>query len=99
MVTLHQFCLFKGTLLRSSTFNLKRMKCSKFLSEIPSSYGGRRIISMLPGCGNGPALMKNVRDVFRLASIPVDFEVIDKCDGNIEILSVMRNGLAIKGKV
>lgn len=91
--------LLKTTQLSSGTFRLKHtaqyLKC---LSVLPHSYGGRRIVTMLPGCGNGPEIMKHVRDVFRIASIPVDFEVINECDGEAEIKSILRNGVAIKGK-
>lgn len=56
------------------------------------------MVTMLPGSGIGPELMKHVRDVFRLCFIPVDFEIIDKCDGHAEIVSIKRNGVGIKGK-
>lgn len=67
-------------------------------------YGGRHAVTMLPGGGIGPELMSYVREVFKCAGAPVDFEVIDidpKTDDNNEleyaITSIKRNGVAIKG--
>lgn len=67
-------------------------------------YGGRHAVTMLPGGGIGPELMTYVREVFKYAGAPVDFEVIDidpKTDeGNqldYAITSIKRNGVAIKG--
>lgn len=69
-----------------------------------SSYGGRRVVTMLPGSGNGPAVMDSVREVLRRAGAPVDFEIVavdeksDKYDGfEHAILSTKRNRVAIKG--
>lgn len=59
---------------------------------------------MLPGDGIGPEMMTYVREVFRYAGVPVDFEEI--CfDPNSEsetdffdaITSIKRNGVGIKG--
>lgn len=56
---------------------------------------------MLPGGGIGPELMAYVREVFKYAGAPVDFEVVDIGDENHEleyaITSIKRNGVAIKG--
>lgn len=67
-------------------------------------YGGRHAVTMLPGGGIGPELMSYVREVFKCAGAPVDFEVIDidpKTDESNEleyaITSIKRNGVAIKG--
>ncbi|KAJ8923638.1 hypothetical protein NQ315_010218 [Exocentrus adspersus] len=69
-------------------------------------YGGRNAVTMLPGDGIGPELMGYVREVFKYAGAPVDFEVIDidpKSDDNSEleyaITSIKRNGVAIKGNI
>lgn len=60
---------------------------------------------MLPGGGIGPELMSYVREVFKYAGAPVDFEVIE-IDPNDEtnelqyaITSIKRNGVAIKGNI
>lgn len=77
-----------------------------FKDAIPVAlYGGRNAVSMLPGGGIGPELMGYVREVFKYAGAPVDFEVID-IDPNDEtkeleyaITSIKRNGVAIKGNI
>lgn len=60
---------------------------------------------MLPGGGIGPELMAHVREVFNAIGAPVDFEIIDihpMSEGNDDldyaIMSIKRNGVAIKGK-
>lgn len=61
---------------------------------------------MLPGGGIGPELMGHVRDIFSVIGVPVDFEIIDihpYSEGNEDleyaIMSIKRNGVAIKGTV
>ncbi|KAK9890284.1 hypothetical protein WA026_010387 [Henosepilachna vigintioctopunctata] len=68
-------------------------------------YGGRHAVTMLPGGGIGPELMSYVREVFKYAGAPVDFEVID-IDPSDEskqieyaITSIKRNGVALKGNI
>lgn len=75
-------------------------------SPIPvAMYGGRNAVTMLPGGGIGPELMEYVREVFKYAGAPVDFEVIDidpsEESGAFEyaITSIKRNGVAIKGNI
>ncbi|KAG5872855.1 hypothetical protein JTB14_002908 [Gonioctena quinquepunctata] len=76
-------------------------------SPIPVAlYGGRNAVSMLPGGGIGPELMGYVKEVFKYAGAPVDFETVDidpKSDENTEleyaITSIKRNGVAIKGNI
>ncbi|XP_037922786.1 isocitrate dehydrogenase [NAD] subunit gamma, mitochondrial isoform X1 [Hermetia illucens] len=76
-------------------------------TKIPrAQYGGRNAVTMLPGGGIGPELMKYVRDVFHFAGVPIDFEVIDidpSTEGNDDldyaITSIKRNGVAIKGNI
>lgn len=80
---------------------------TKKITSIPIAlYGGRNAVSMLPGGGIGPELMTYVREVFKYAGAPVDFEVIDidaKAEDNIDleyaITSIKRNGVAIKGNI
>ncbi|XP_050314086.1 isocitrate dehydrogenase [NAD] subunit gamma, mitochondrial isoform X1 [Anthonomus grandis grandis] len=68
-------------------------------------YGGRNAVTMLPGGGIGPELMEYVREIFKYAGAPVDFEVIDidptEETGAFEyaITSIKRNGVAIKGNI
>lgn len=76
-------------------------------THIPiAMYGGRNAVTMLPGGGIGPELMEYVREVFKYAGAPVDFEVIDidpraDDDESFEyaITSIKRNGVAIKGNL
>lgn len=61
---------------------------------------------MLPGGGIGAELMNYVREIFRYAGVPVDFEVIDidphsESNDDLEyaITTIKRNGVAIKGNI
>ncbi|KAF5283438.1 hypothetical protein FQA39_LY04814 [Lamprigera yunnana] len=69
-------------------------------------YGGRNAVTMLPGGGIGPELMLYIKEIFKYAGAPVDFEVVDidpKSDetNDLEyaITSIKRNGVAIKGNI
>merc|ERR1712032_1005275 len=76
-------------------------------ADIPlAKYGGRHTVTMLPGDGIGPEMMSYVKEVFRYAGAPIDFEMIqidpksdDSNDLNNAISSVKRNGCAIKGNI
>lgn len=81
--------------LRLSTMNKPNAK-----------YGGRFMVTLLPGDGIGPEMMRHVKNVFTLAGFPVDFEEInlDSMNENIEkmeeaITSIKRNGVALKGNI
>lgn len=61
---------------------------------------------MLPGGGIGPELMGYVREIFSYCGAPIDFEVIDidpSTEGNDDleyaIMSIKRNGVALKGNI
>ncbi|CAG9855376.1 unnamed protein product [Phyllotreta striolata] len=79
----------------------------KKITSIPIAlYGGRNAVTMLPGGGIGPELMSYVKEVFKYAGAPVDFEIVDidaKAEDNIDleyaITSIKRNGVAIKGNI
>lgn len=83
------------------------VKNYNFKTPIPIAlYGGRNAVTMLPGSGIGPELMGYVKEVFKYAGAPVDFEVVDidpKIDDNTDleyaITSIKRNGVAIKGNI
>lgn len=69
-----------------------------------AQFGGRHAVTMLPGGGIGPELMLHVREIFGKIGVPVDFELIDinpSSEGNDDleyaIISIKRNGVAIKG--
>ena len=60
----------------------------------------------MPGDGIGPEMMGHVKDIFRVAGVPIDFETVklDSTTDNYDdlynaIQSVKRNGCAIKGNV
>jgi len=76
-------------------------------SNIPlAKYGGRHTVTMLPGDGIGPEMMNYVKEVFRYAGAPIDFETVhldpstdDYRDLENAISAVKRNGCAIKGNI
>ncbi|TKR64191.1 hypothetical protein L596_024770 [Steinernema carpocapsae] len=39
-------------------------------------YGGRQTVTVLPGDGIGPEMIKHVKDIFDFAHVPVDFEEV-----------------------
>uniref|UniRef100_V9KZK0 Isocitrate dehydrogenase [NAD] subunit, mitochondrial n=1 Tax=Callorhinchus milii TaxID=7868 RepID=V9KZK0_CALMI len=71
----------------------------------PAKYGGRHTVAMIPGDGIGPELMLHVKEVFRIACVPVDFEVVEVRSEDIEedirdaITAIRRNGVALKGNI
>lgn len=71
-----------------------------------AQYGGRHTVTMLPGGGIGSELMNYVREIFRYAGVPVDFEIVDidpssESNDDLEyaINCIKRNGVAIKGNI
>lgn len=71
-----------------------------------AKYGGRFMITLLPGDGIGPEMMRHVKTIFKVAGVPVDFEEInlDSMNENVEkveeaITSIKRNGIALKGNI
>jgi len=76
-------------------------------ANIPlAKYGGRSTVTMMPGDGIGPEMMGYVKEVFRYAGAPIDFETVmlDPSDDNYDdlynaISSVKRNGVGIKGNI
>ncbi|XP_072176725.1 isocitrate dehydrogenase [NAD] subunit gamma, mitochondrial-like isoform X2 [Diadema setosum] len=74
----------------------------------PACYGGRHTVTLIPGDGIGPELMLHLRQVFRHAEAPVDFEEHslsgesqDSAMKDVEaaIMAVKRNGVALKGNI
>ncbi|XP_044742801.1 isocitrate dehydrogenase [NAD] subunit gamma, mitochondrial-like [Chrysoperla carnea] len=68
-----------------------------------AKYGGRQVVTMIPGVGIGPEVMQQVLNVFKFAGAPINFEVIH-LDGSstnedfeIALTSIRRNGIAIIG--
>lgn len=71
-----------------------------------AKYGGRFMVTMLPGDGIGPEMMRHVRNIFAIGGFPVDFEEInlDSLNENIDkveeaLTSIRRNGVALKGNI
>uniref|UniRef100_A0A8D0HSH7 Isocitrate dehydrogenase [NAD] subunit, mitochondrial n=1 Tax=Sphenodon punctatus TaxID=8508 RepID=A0A8D0HSH7_SPHPU len=70
----------------------------------PAKYGGRHTVTMMPGDGIGPELMLHVKEVFRHACVPVDFEeVLMSADAAEDmqnaIVAIRRNRVALKGNI
>lgn len=64
------------------------------------------MVTLLPGDGIGPEMMRHVKTIFAIGGMPVDFEEInlDSMNENIEkveeaITSIKRNGVALKGNI
>ncbi|XP_060108482.1 isocitrate dehydrogenase [NAD] subunit gamma, mitochondrial [Heteronotia binoei] len=71
----------------------------------PAKYGGRHTVTMIPGDGIGPELMLHVKEIFRHACVPVDFEEVlvssEASDRDIQnaIMAIRRNRVALKGNL
>ncbi|XP_077185763.1 isocitrate dehydrogenase [NAD] subunit gamma, mitochondrial [Paroedura picta] len=71
----------------------------------PAKYGGRHTVTMIPGDGIGPELMLNVKEIFRHACVPVDFEEVlvssEASDRDLQdaIMAIRRNRVALKGNL
>ncbi|XP_015261056.1 PREDICTED: isocitrate dehydrogenase [NAD] subunit gamma, mitochondrial [Gekko japonicus] len=71
----------------------------------PAKYGGRHTVTMIPGDGIGPELMLHVKEIFRHACVPVDFEEVlvssEASDRDLEnaIMAIRRNRVALKGNL
>lgn len=79
---------------------------TKTVTQPKAKYGGRFMVTLLPGDGIGPEMMRHVKTIFTVGGIPVDFEEInlDSMNENIEkveeaITSIKRNGIALKGNI
>ncbi|XP_006010215.1 isocitrate dehydrogenase [NAD] subunit gamma, mitochondrial isoform X1 [Latimeria chalumnae] len=73
---------------------------------LPAKYGGRHTVTMIPGDGIGPELMLHVKEVFRSACVPVDFEEVNvnsskpsEDDIHNAITAIRRNRVALKGNI
>ncbi|XP_064632371.1 isocitrate dehydrogenase [NAD] subunit gamma, mitochondrial-like [Lineus longissimus] len=70
-----------------------------------AQYGGRHTVTLLPGDGIGQELMPHIREVFRCAGVPVDFEEVeltnesDENDMENALLAIKRNGVCLKGNI
>lgn len=71
-----------------------------------AKYGGRHMITVLPGDGIGPEMVGYVQELFKAGGFPVDFEEVnldslheDPENMNEAITSILRNGAALKGNI
>ncbi|XP_045133482.1 isocitrate dehydrogenase [NAD] subunit gamma, mitochondrial-like [Portunus trituberculatus] len=70
-----------------------------------AQYGGRFTVTMIPGDGIGPEMMGYVRNIFRYAGVPVDFEEVQITKNSTEdefekaLVCIKRNGVALKGSI
>lgn len=71
-----------------------------------AQYGGRFMVTCLPGDGIGPEMISHVRRIFKAGGFPVDFEEVtldstheDPENMNEAITSILRNGAAMKGNI
>lgn len=102
------------TVLPSDTFEGKVIPISRIIPKDEpfglTKYGGRHVVTMLTGAPPGPKLMGFVKDVFKAAHVPVDFEEIvipeDYEDATemaefekLALMSIHRNGVGIKGNI
>ncbi|GJQ85738.1 hypothetical protein Trydic_g12143 [Trypoxylus dichotomus] len=99
--------------VRLSSMHRAKHKCKAFKhpplgeEEIPfQPYGGRHIVTMLPGNGIGPELMRHIEDIVKHINAPIDFEKVIIRDGptlkddiDNAVTSIKRNGIAIKGTI
>ncbi|XP_030765377.1 isocitrate dehydrogenase [NAD] subunit gamma, mitochondrial-like isoform X2 [Sitophilus oryzae] len=99
------------TVLPADTYEGKVITKAKVMNKLknrePSQYGGRNVVTMMPGVDPGPILMSYVKDIYKRARVPVDFEEIlysgtgDEAKaaefGETAVISMHRNGVGIKG--
>lgn len=89
----------------STSPNLSNLKLTT-VEKPKAKYGGRYMVTLLPGDGIGPEMMRHVKTIFKVGGVPIDFEEInlDSMNENIEkveeaITSIKRNGIALKGNI
>lgn len=72
---------------------------------VPKKYGGKYTVTMIPGDGIGQEIAMSVKDIFKAANVPVEFEQYDVSGLTSEddklyqesIESLRRNKVGIKG--
>uniref|UniRef100_A0A6P8NZS2 Isocitrate dehydrogenase [NAD] subunit, mitochondrial n=1 Tax=Geotrypetes seraphini TaxID=260995 RepID=A0A6P8NZS2_GEOSA len=94
-----------GKVVVSSAVNWRSYSSQQIIPP-PAKYGGRHTVTMIPGDGIGPELMLHVKEVFRHACVPVDFEEVsvNSSARNEEdiwnaITAIRRNRVALKGNI
>jgi len=98
LVYKRDFCA--STPLSGSTWGLLKLPESKAKAAV--TYGGRYTVTLIPGDGIGPELLNHVKEIFRLAGAPIDFETVEidtKTNYDAAVTAVRRNGVALKGNM
>uniref|UniRef100_H3AHE6 Isopropylmalate dehydrogenase-like domain-containing protein n=2 Tax=Latimeria chalumnae TaxID=7897 RepID=H3AHE6_LATCH len=97
--------IFSGTIKVAQEQPLTEIKREFCAKPQITQYGGRRLVTMIPGDGIGPEIMRYIQEVFSHAGVPVDFEVINVNSSgpneeiNNAISSLRKNGTGIKGSI
>ncbi|XP_033647735.1 isocitrate dehydrogenase [NAD] subunit gamma, mitochondrial-like isoform X1 [Asterias rubens] len=88
--------------------SLSTQKRNLASGPIPARYGGWHTVTIIPGDGIGPELMPHVKEVFRQAGAPVDFEELMLSGDRVAVegegvedalVAIKRNGTALKGNI
>lgn len=77
-------------------------KLPKLKTKAATTYGGRYTVTLIPGDGIGPEMTNHVKELFRLAGAPIDFETVEidsEADYEAAVTAVRRNGVALKGNM
>jgi len=83
------------------TWGLFKLPESKKL-KAAITYGGRYTVTLIPGDGIGPEMTTHVKEIFRLAGAPIDFETVEidsQANYDAAVIAVRRNGVALKGNM
>lgn len=70
-------------------------------------YGGKYTVTLIPGDGTGPEIAAVLKDVFKAANVPIEFEQYDVTGINTKddalyleaLASLRRNKVGIKGTI
>uniref|UniRef100_A0AC35U448 Iso_dh domain-containing protein n=1 Tax=Rhabditophanes sp. KR3021 TaxID=114890 RepID=A0AC35U448_9BILA len=76
-------------------------------NNLKNKSGGRYLVTVLPGDGIGPEMVEIVKNIFKFAMVPVDFEIheltsLPTCtedDFEMAVNSIKRNTVALKGNI
>ncbi|GME91932.1 unnamed protein product [Ambrosiozyma monospora] len=73
-------------------------------SALPKKYGGKYLVTLIPGDGIGKEITDSVKTIFAADNVPVDWETIElsgldshENDINKALLSLKRNKIGLKG--
>ncbi|XP_042220340.1 isocitrate dehydrogenase [NAD] subunit gamma, mitochondrial-like isoform X1 [Homarus americanus] len=98
--------LLQGTRAVTQVPNVSQRRTFTASKPFPvAQYGGRFTVTMMPGDGIGPEMMGYVKNIFRYAGVPVDFEEVQITQDSTEeefenaLICIKRNGVALKGSI